>query len=513
VTPEEMRAADEAAISSGTEASVLMERAGRAVARAVVARAGGRYGRRVAVVCGKGSNGGDGFVAARALRRWGLAVGCWGVEGAAESRGAAGEQLERMKDAGVPLRAFAADGLEDADVIVDALFGTGFHGRAEGEAAVAIDAINAASGAVVSIDVPSGVNGATGAWSGPAVAADTTVALGTEKIGTAVAPGAARAGRVEVVDIGIAVEAGDAFLVEPRDVAATLPRRAPDAHKRSGGSVAVLGGCEEITGAALLTARGAGRMGAGYVTVGGTRAVSRALATTCPEVLSQVVTPGEVLGPEALAEFGLVLERADALAVGPGLGRGDPQSDLLDAILSEVEIPVIIDADGLNVLTGRTELLARRSAVTVLTPHPAELARLLDSSVGRIQCDRLGAARSAATRFRSVVLLKGWRTIVAEPSRRAVVIPTGGPELATAGTGDVLTGAVAALAASGRDAFEAAWAASYVHGLAGAAAAHRRGPGGVLAWDVAEALPEAAQLLQGGPRPGVSGPSLPGRLT
>lgn len=237
-------------------------------------------------------------------------------------------------------------------------------------------------------------------------------------------------------------------------------------------------------------------MGAGYVTVGGTRAVRGALATTCPEVLSQVVTSGEVLGPEALAEFGSVLERADALAVGPGVGRGGPQSELLDAILSEVEIPVVIDADGLNVLVGRTEWLARRSAVTVLTPHPAELARLLDSSVGRIQSDRLGAARSAATRFRSVVLLKGFRTIVAEPSRRAVVIPTGGPELATAGTGDVLTGAVAALAASGLDAFEAAWAACYVHGLAGAAAATRRGPAGVLAWDVAEALPEAAQLVQ-----------------
>lgn len=489
-----MRAADEAAIAAGTDGSVLMDRAGRAVARAVIACAGGRYGRRVAVVCGKGSNGGDGFVAARVLARRGLRVSCLGVGGAAESTGAAGDHLARMESAGIALRPFAPHGLDGAGVVVDALFGTGFRGRAEGEAAAAIEAVNAAPGTVVSVDVPSGVDGATGGVAGPAVDAAVTVALGAEKLGTAVTPGAARAGRVEVADIGIPVGGMPAGMVEAADVAAVLPRRPPDAHKRTGGSVAVLGGSAAITGAPVLTARGAARMGAGYVTVGGPSAVQHALSTACPEVLTQVVTRGDVLGPDAVAEFGPVLQRADALAIGPGVERGESQSALLEAVWSEVEIPVVVDADGLNALAGRSEW-PRRTGAAVLTPHPAELARLLESSVADISADRPGAARAAASRFGAVVVLKGWRSIVADPSGRVAVIPTGGAELATAGTGDVLTGAVAALAAAGLDPFEAAWAASYVHGLAGALAAHRIGVAGggtgVVAWDVAEALPEA----------------------
>jgi hydroxyethylthiazole kinase-like uncharacterized protein yjeF len=492
-----MRAADEATIAAGTAAAVLMARAGRAVAQAVTGSAGGRYGRRVAVVCGKGSNGGDGFVAARVLAQWGMGVSCLGVGGAAESRGAAGAHLERMESDGIPLRPFATGRLDGADVVVDALFGTGFRGRAEGEAGEAITALNAAPGTVVSVDVPSGVNGATGAVEGPAVDAQVTVALGAEKIGTAVTPGAAHAGRVEVAEIGIPVERVPASMVEPADVAAVLPRRPPDAHKRTGGSVAILGGSHEITGAPLLTARGAARMGAGYVTVGGPGAVKEALSTSCPEVLTQVVGRGDVLGPDALPEFEAVLGRADALAIGPGMERGEPQSALLEAVWSKVAIPVVIDADGLNALAHRPPRPPRPGA-TVLTPHPAELARLLDASVAEISADRPGAARAAAARFGAVVVLKGWRTVVAEPSGRIVVIPTGGAELATAGTGDVLTGAVAALAAAGLGPFEASWAACYVHGLAGAQAARRLGPAGVVAGDVAEALPEAFRLAASG---------------
>ncbi len=492
-----MRAADEAAIAAGTASSVLMDRAGRAVARAVIACSGGRYGRRVTVVCGKGSNGGDGFVAARVLGRRGFGVTCLGVGGAGESTGAAGDHLARMESHGIPLRPYARAGLEDADVVVDALFGTGFRGRVEGEAAAAIAELNEAPGAVVSVDVPSGVNGATGAVAGPAVSAQVTDARGAEKLGTAVTPGAAQAGRVEVADIGIPVKAMPAAMVEAEDVAAVLPRRPRDAHKRSGGSVAVLGGSTAITGAPTLTARGAARMGAGYVTVGGPSAVTHALSTTCPEVLTQVVTRGDVLGPDAVAEFEAVLGRADALAIGPGIERGEPQSALLEAVWSKVEIPVVVDADGLNALVGRSEW-PRRTGATVLTPHPAELARLLESSVGDISADRPGAARAAASRFGAVVVLKGWRSVVAEPSGRVAVIPTGGAELATAGTGDVLTGAVAALAAAGLDPFAAAWAASYVHGLAGAVAARRLGVAGVLAGDVGEALPEALRVAAAG---------------
>ena len=490
-----MRAADEAAISSGTPALVLMERAGRSVARAAQRVSGGPYGRRAVVVCGKGSNGGDGFVAARQLQRAGMSVSC-ALSGAEDVQGATRHHLELIESEGMALRPFTDHRLEGCDVIVDALFGTGFRGRAEGEPARVIEAINAAPAPVVSVDVPSGVNGSTGVAEGPSVLASVTVAMGAEKLGTANSAGAVRAGRVEIADIGIPVTRASAFMLEASDAASALPSREPDSHKRSGGSVAILAGSNDITGAAVLTARGAARMGAGYVTVGCTSAVKHALATSCPEVLTASVTDGDVLGPHALDSFAEVLDRADAVALGPGIGRGLPQQELVARVLAEVELPVVADADALNALAEDSSALKRRTGPTILTPHPAELARLLDSSVSEVTSDRMGAARAAAGELSAVVVLKGFRTIVAHPSGRAVVNPTGGPELATAGTGDVLTGATAALAGAGLDDMSAAWAACFVHGLAGSVAASRLSPSGVLAWDVAESLPEATQLLQ-----------------
>ena len=490
-----MRAADEAAICSGTPAPVLMERAGRSVARAAQRLVGGSYGRRAVVVCGKGSNGGDGFVAARYLQRAGMSVSCCAVSGAEQTKGAARHHLDLMKGEGITLRPFTNQRFDRCDVVLDALFGTGFRGRAEGEAASAIEAINAAPAVVVSIDIPSGVDGTTGVGEGPSVMASVTVAMGAEKLGTANSAGAARAGRVEISDIGIPVTGASAFMLEVSDAVSALPCREPDSHKRSGGSVAVLAGCNDITGAPVLTARGAVRMGAGYVTVGCTSAVKHALATSCPEVMTASITDEDVLGPYALDLFAEVIERADAVALGPGLGRGLPQQELVARVFEEVELPVVADADALNAVAEDTSVLKSRAAPTILTPHPAELARLLDSNVPEVSSDRMGAARAAARELCSVVVLKGFRTIVAHPSGKAVVNPTGGPELATAGTGDVLTGAVAALAAAGLDDLSATWAACFVHGLAGSVAASRLSPSGVLAWDVAESLPEATQLL------------------
>ena len=493
-----MAAADRAAVDSGIPQATLMERAGRAVARAVIRLAGGRYGKRVAVVCGKGNNGGDGFVAARVLRREGLAVRCLAVGDVFSTQGAAADKLDELKKAGQGVEGFALDGLEGVDVVVDAIFGTGFRGRAEGDAARAIEAIVDATYQtgvkVVAVDIPSGVDGLTGATEGPAVKADLTVVMAAEKLGTAVGSGAANAGRVEVADIGIRVDEASARLVEPRDVTAALPRRPPFAHKRSGGSVAILAGSLGMTGAAVLVARGAVRSGAGYATVGSTAAVDGVVAAMLPEVLSRVVTDQDVIGPEALSDFAPVLDRATALALGPGLGTGAAQRGLVEKALATVELPVVVDADGLNVLAGHTEALVRRDQPTVITPHPAELGRLLDVSTDDIERDRLGAARSAAERFSCAVLLKGHRTVVACPSRPAVVNPTGGPELATAGTGDVLTGVVAALLAARLEPWTAAWTAAYVHGVAGSIAAQAQGTLGVLAWDVAEALPRAIHV-------------------
>ncbi|HEX2295087.1 MAG TPA: NAD(P)H-hydrate dehydratase [Actinomycetota bacterium] len=459
LTPEEMRRADEAAISSGIPEAELMERAGRAVARAAIDLAGGRYGRRVLVLCGKGNNGGDGLVAARVLAAEGLAVKCVRL-------------FEDGEDPPSP-NAF--------DVVVDAIFGTGFRGAPEGRVARVVEGLDGHP-RVVAADIPSGVDGATGAVAGVAVKAAVTVAMGAEKLGTALSPGAARAGRVVVADIGIPIPRVSTHVAEDDDVGAVLPARPPDSHKRSGGSVAVLAGSEAIRGAALLTCRGAGRMGAGYVTLVSTASVVAAATTVAPELLTRTI-PAGVLGPDALDEA----EGADCVAIGPGLGKGDVQRALCERTLGEYGGPVVLDADALNNLAGDVQPLVARRAPAVLTPHPAELARLLGFDTKDVVRDRLGAARRAAGGFGCVVLAKGHRTIVTDGDR-TVVVPAGGPELATAGTGDVLTGAVAALLAAGVDPFDAAWAAAYVHGVAGSLAGS-----GALAPDVAEALGKARE--------------------
>lgn len=487
-----MARADRAAVDSGTSISTLMERAGRAVARAALGLAGGRYGRRFVVVCGKGSNGGDGFVAARVLAAEGLSVRCLTLTD--ELEGAAKEHLERMIAAGVRPEPFDPGPLEGADLIVDAIFGTGFRGVAEGEPARAIEAMNSSHAPVVAVDIPSGVDGLTGAVADPAVEADVTVAMGAEKYGTALPPGRARAGRVKVADIGIALESVDVCVSDVDDVAGAVPLRGPDAHKRTVGSVVILAGSDGLSGAALLASKGAVRAGAGYATLLTTPYVDHAKKTVLPEVLSKVTDKPE-LGPEVLGDFSEIVTRADALAIGPGLGQGPRQRDLVDEVLHTVEVPVVLDADALNVLADDSGALRDRAAPAVITPHPGEMGKLLGTSSREVQSDRLEIARAAAGKFSCVVVLKGWSTIVADPSGRTVVDHTGGRELATAGTGDVLTGVVVALLAAGMDAFEAAWAAVSIHGLAGQFAAVDNDGHGVLAGDVAESLPLAFAAL------------------
>lgn len=492
VTPEAMARADARTISSGVPAETLMERAGRAIARAALRELGARYGSRVAIVCGKGNNGGDGFVVARLLRREGVAVSCFAITVLDEYTGAAKHHLDRLGRHQV--RSFPPSDTA-FDLGIDALFGTGFHGSAEGEAAAAIEWLNDLDAPVIAIDIPSGVNGETGAVTGPAVYATRTVALAAEKLGTAAGKGAVLAGFVEVEDIGISVDEPTTWRVERADVAATLPEREPDAHKRSGGAVVVIGGSPGMSGAALLSARGAVRMGAGYATVVCDDATEVAVSSALPEVLSVAVGSGP-MGPGALDVAAEVLERADAVALGPGLGRGDSQRALVEEALAKIDLPLVLDADGLNAIASDPSALERRSAPVAITPHPAELARLLAVSVDDLQSDRLGHALRAADRFGCVVLLKGFHSIIATPAGHAYVNPTGGPELATAGTGDVLTGALAALLAAGLEVQEASWTSAFVHGLAGAVAGSHLGPDGVQAWDVAEALPEATALVR-----------------
>jgi ADP-dependent NAD(P)H-hydrate dehydratase / NAD(P)H-hydrate epimerase len=503
LTPEESAALDRESEARGVTTERLMENAGRAVARAATLLAGGTYGRRAVVVCGKGNNGGDGLVAARHLAREGMGAAVLLLADPSELRGPTAAGFRRHVDAGGRWRRATRDGLARelgrADIVIDAIFGTGFRGRPEGEHAAAIDAVNGADLPVVAVDIPSGVDGSSGTVRGSAVDATVTVTFGALKPGLVFHPGATRAGLVSLADIGFPPDLvlSDFALVERGDVAALLPEREADTHKRSTGVLLVVAGSRAMTGAAVLVARAATRAGAGLVTLAVPEgilpvveaAVAEATFVPLPE------TPNGTVAAAALPVLRERLEGANALAAGPGMTAEPETAELIRSLVVESSIPVVLDADGLNAFAGRTATLAARRAEAVLTPHAGEFARLTGISAKELPEDRAGNARKAAAEFGCTVLLKGSRTLVAEPSGRVRVNPTGGSYLATAGTGDVLTGTIAAFLAQGVGPADSAVAGAYVHGLAGRLAAEGAA-GRIVASDVVSNLPGAlAEVL------------------
>jgi ADP-dependent NAD(P)H-hydrate dehydratase / NAD(P)H-hydrate epimerase len=352
---------------------------------------------------------------------------------------------------------------------------------------------------VVSVDIPSGVHGESGMVGGDPVHAAVTVVCGALKPGVVFEPGAELAGRLEVADIGFPpnLVRSDLLLVEAADVRAWLPPRSPDAHKRSTGVVVVLAGSRDMSGAAALASAAAYRAGAGLVTVASTPSVLGVVRQLVPEA-TFVPLPEtddgavDAAGWEALREG---LDGADALAVGPGLGRHASTGDLVRRVVRESPLPVVLDADGLYAFRGDASAIADRASDAVLTPHAGEFARLMNVSADDIRDDRVGLARKAAQETRGVLLLKGPRTLVAAPEGRVYVNPTGGPALATGGTGDVLTGTVAAMLARGLAPQYAAAAGAFVHGTAGDLAAERTGEG-TIASDVAALLPDAIAAVR-----------------
>ncbi len=468
-----MAAADAATIAAGVPEAELVERAGDAVARAARRLLGGVYGRRVVVVAGKGNNGADGVVAARLLDGWGARV-----------------EVLRLAEGIDPDR--LGRSLARAGLAIDAMFGTGFRGPLTGEAASVATALDRALLPVLAVDIPSGVDGTTGAVAGPAVVATATISLAALKPGLLFHPGAGHTGEVEVADIGVRPLDSTIWVAEDEDVAGWLPPRPAEAHKWSVGAVYVLGGSGGMTGAPMLSARAALRAGAGLVVAGlpgkaalsasGTEVITRSLPATMSGALEEVASK-EVL--EGLDRFG-------ALVAGPGLGLKKPTVGAVRRLVAEAPIPLVLDADGLNALAGDLEPLLARSAPAVLTPHAGEYERLAGEAV----CDdRLEAARRLARRARSVVVLKGSRTVVAAPNGQSAINLTGGPWLATAGTGDVLSGMVGALLARGMAPFEAATAAVHLHGRAADVAGHA----GLVAGDLIDALPRTLASIARGP--------------
>ena len=504
LTPDQASALDRETQARGVPADLLMERAGRAVARSALDVMGGSYGRRAVVVCGKGNNGGDGLVAARHLARWGVRVAVVAVEALDDLREPAAGNAARLDEVtSIRVLPFAHAMLDRelrrADVAIDALFGTGFRGIPEDEWADAIAGLNASPAPVVAVDIPSGVNGATGAVEGDAVRADLTVTFGAPKVGVVVLPGAELAGAVRVADIGFPQDLmlADAFLMEPADVAAVLPEREIDTHKRATGVLVVVAGSRDMTGRPAWSRGRRDGSGRGWSRSRCLRASCRSCrrasrrrpSCRCPE------TPAGTVAVSALGTLLDRLESADALAIGPGLSTHEETADLVRRLVRDCPVPFVLDADGLNAFTGRAAELADRKSDAVLTPHVGEFVRLAGVSARELAEDRLTHARALAERTGAVTLLKGSRTLVTTPDGVVRINPTGGPVLATAGSGDVLTGIIGGLVARGLDPADAASAGAYIHGLAGILAGRSSGEG-TLASDIARHVPEAVNRVR-----------------
>ncbi|MBF4509595.1 MAG: NAD(P)H-hydrate dehydratase [Aeromicrobium sp.] len=504
LTAEAMRAAEDAAVANGaTTITELMERAGAALASEI----GQRWPTgTIVVVCGPGNNGGDGWVAARLLEEAGRQVEVLAIREPDELRAEAARAAASAIAAGVrwhgvsSVPAVVETTLAKAVVVVDAVFGFGFRGPARDTCARVLKAIDACEAPVLSADVPSGVDSDTGAVTAPAVHADLTVTFNALKPGLLVFPGEGHAGEVVVADLGIdatLLQRPDAVMVpESADLAGLLPRPLPEDHKGSRGRVAIVAGSAEYPGAAVLAARGALRMGAGYVFL----VVPDAIADIARSALPSAIVRAVPSGPDGcLGSADAVLAAvadADAVVAGPGLGRTPAVGATVRALVAGLSAPLLLDADALNALSGDRAMLDGRPGPTLLTPHPGEMARLLGVDIDEVHADRLGASHRAATHG-VTCLLKGPRTVVADADRRALVT-TGGPELARAGTGDVLSGICGTLLAQGLGPFDAGLLGAFVHGMAGEHAATRLTSTCVTSSDIPEHLPDAIRSLLGG---------------
>ncbi|HEY6890150.1 MAG TPA: NAD(P)H-hydrate dehydratase [Solirubrobacter sp.] len=488
----EMREIDRWAINERTIAvEELMERAGEGLAGVISRRAPAG---RVVFVCGKGNNGGDGIVAARLLRQAGRDVEVllvWPAEWMGEDAQA---QLKKLP--GAKPVAFEAGRLNKAQVIVDCLLGTGSSGKPRSPADQVISEMEAAKAPVIAADVPSGVDATTGEVEGPAVHCVATAAFHRPKVGLWVRPGKEYAGEVDVIDIGIprgGPARPDAGLIGS-GVLREVPRRSATSTKFSSGNVCIIGGSRGLTGAPAMTALAAMRAGAGYVTVGAPASLELSFTVRLLEAMV-VGLPEDGDGHLDASGLEPVLKavgRSDAVVLGPGLSK-DPQSQALArAVAPRIDVPLVVDADGLNALAGRLEeILAGRRWPTVLTPHAGELGRLLEVDSKEVERSRLRHVREAAAISKAFVVLKGDDTLVAAPSGRVAISRGRAPGLATAGTGDVLSGVIGAMLAKGMPVAQGACAGVYAHLRAGQIAAAPHGPDGVIASDVIASLPAA----------------------
>lgn len=511
VTADEMKALDQAAIENyGIPGLVLMENAGIRVVDLIRRVIGGLRGRSVTVFIGKGNNGGDGLVIARHLLNMGAGVKVLSIVNVGEISGDAAVNLNIWRKMGQKIYSVhQGDGINivklalmKTDLVVDAIYGTGFHGKMLEGAGRVIKVINKSGKPVVAVDIPSGLEAGTGRVNGPCIRAHQTVTFGLPKLGLYLEPGAGYAGEITVADISLPAvlvekEAPRRYLLTAECVKRWLPPRPASAHKGNFGRVLIIAGSRGMTGAACLAGAAALRSGAGLVTVAVPETLHDIMEGKLTEAMTVPLpdTGGGSLSREARSRILSLLENMDALAIGPGLSLAPETISLVRELLPAIKIPFVLDADALNALAGQVSILGSLQAPAVITPHPGEMARLMGVAPKDIQADRIGAAIKAAATWNVATLLKGARTVVAAPEGVVYINPTGNPGMATGGSGDVLTGIVVSLIAQGLEPGRAAAAGAYIHGLAGDMTAKEKGMMGLIAGDIVSILPAAAQEL------------------
>jgi hydroxyethylthiazole kinase-like uncharacterized protein yjeF len=508
---QQMREADRQTIDEiGLPSIVLMENAGRQAVAAMEAAYDDLAAGRVGVLCGRGNNGGDGFVVARTLAQRGIETMVFLLGSVAEVRGDARTHLEILGRVGLTVVEVTNaqewelhfSEVSECDVIVDAILGTGFHGQLSGLLETVVADVNGLGVPVVAIDLPTGVSADSHEVEGEAIEASMTVTLAAPKIPLVLPPADAYAGDLVIADIGIPGSVIDELdgpwveLLTREKMREIVPARAADSHKGDFGRVLVVAGSLGKTGAAHLAAIGALRSGAGLVTIATPRSCVPIVAAMQPEYMT-VPLEETAAGTIDFAAADRVLElQADVIAIGPGLGQDPSTAAFVHAVVERAGVPLVLDADGLNAFTSDPDRLVGRDGVDVIvTPHPGEMARLLGISVEEVQSDRLEHARAFASSHRVHVVLKGHRTIVAGPESRAFVNLTGNPGMATGGTGDLLTGMIAAWFAQLLDAEAASKLAVYLHGTAGDLAEADESDASLIATDLAAHLGDALNEL------------------
>ena len=520
VTAAQIREMDRRAMQElGIPGSVLMENAGQAVVQVLCEKVGKVNGKRVLIFCGGGNNGGDGYVIARRLALSAADTQVVMLAAPASLKGDAAIHFAVLKASGLgSIRAFDPEtthevsAYDQVDVVIDALLGTGLEAAPRSDYAAAISLVNRLKRSkpalmVVAVDVPSGISSDTGAVNGEAIRADITVTFARPKLGLYLPPASEYAGEICVQDIGICWDTldpdGAPRLIPDTVFETLLDRRAPESNKGDFGHVGIIAGSRGMTGAPVMAARAAQRAGAGLVTVLTPSSAQASVSTRLDEQMTIGLAESEegALCMRSLPAIAAFASRASALCIGPGITTSRDTAELLDALLSQIATPLVLDADALNIVSLKPQILFGRTSVApvILTPHPGEAARLLGTTVLQVQSNRLASVREIAARYGCIVVLKGRYTLISDPEGNVLVNTTGNPGMATGGMGDTLTGIAGAFLArmsrAGKadtvSAMHAASAAVHIHGLAGDIAAAHIGQIGLTAGDVGDCIAAA----------------------